>query len=198
MLNLAIRRQPMNERAIKKRRYFRFRLRTLLLLPILVAAVWWWWTWPERDLLNARDIEGAKAMIVGAQPSAGFWKIVASGKFSFDPPVFQPATRRDYLAARRTFHFDWRWDSESRPLGPFLANRNRIMLSTSASTTGVRLFISLKNDAPEALAQSLGPLYPEYRFDADEENNRVILRIPDSAFSEISALMLLFKSEQPL
>ncbi len=203
-LNLAIRPQPMNEPATKKRRFFRFRLRALLLLPILVAAVWWWWTWPERtarrfvDLLNARDIEGAKAMITGALPSAGFWKIAASGKFDFAAPVFQSATRREYLAARRAFHFDWRWDSESRPLGPFLANRNRIMLGTSASTTGVRVFISLKNDAPKALAQCLGPLYPEYRFDADEERNRVILRINDSAFGEISALILLFKSEQPL
>jgi hypothetical protein len=56
----------MNEPATK-RRFFRFRLRTLLLLPILVAAGWWWWTWPERtarrfvERLNAGDIEDAKA-----------------------------------------------------------------------------------------------------------------------------------------
>jgi hypothetical protein len=189
--------------SITKRRFFRFRLRTLLLLPILVAAGWWWLTWPERtakrfvQLLKDGDLESAKAMIDDPQPSAGFWKIAESGKFNFDPPVFQPATRRDYLAARRTFHFDWRWDSESRPLGPFLASRNRIMLGTSASNTGVRLVIALKSDAAGALARSLGPLYQQYRFVADEEKGNVIVQIPERVFGEVSALILLFESEQP-
>jgi len=106
----------MNGSITRKHGYFRFRLRTLLLLPILVAAGWWWWTWPERtarrfvQLLNDGDLESAKAMIDDPQPSTGFWKIVASGKFNFDSPFFQPASRREYLAARRAFHFDWRWD----------------------------------------------------------------------------------------
>jgi hypothetical protein len=193
----------MNESTTKKRRYFRFRLRTLLLLPILVAAVWWWWTWPERtarrfvDRLNAGDIEGAKAMIAGAQPSSGFWKIAASGKFDFGSPVFQPATRREYLAAQRTFHFDWQWVVESRSLGPFLAKRNRIMFDTTAIAAGVRVIISWPNKASEALARNLAPLYPDYRIVADEEENRIILQIPDPAFAEIRGLILLFNSEQP-
>jgi hypothetical protein len=193
----------MNEPATKTRRFFRFRLRTLLLLPILVAAGWWWLTWPERtarrfvDLLNEGDVEGAKSMIVDPQPSAGFWKIAASGKFAFDPPVFQPATRREYLAARRAFHFDWRWDSHNDPLGPFLAKRNRIMLGIPASSQGVRLFYVYKNDAAEALARSLQALYPEIQIKADVEMANVLVQIPEHVTGEFSALMLLFESEQP-
>jgi hypothetical protein len=193
----------MNEPVTNKRRLFRFRLRTLLLLPILVAAGWWWWIWPERtarrfvERLNAGDIEDAKAMIDGPQPSAGFWKIVASGKFDFDPPVFQPATRPEQLASRRKFHFNWRWDSHSDPLGPFLATRNRITLGTPASNQGARLIIAFKNEAAEPLARSLQTDYPEYQVNADVEKRNVIVKIPDHVFGEFSALILLFESEQP-
>jgi hypothetical protein len=173
------------------------------LLPILVAAGWWWWTWPERtagrfvQLLNDGDLESAKAMIDDPQPSTGFWKIVASGKFNFDSPVFQPASRREYLTARRAFRFDWRWDTHSDPLGPFLARRNRIMLVTPASNKGTRLFIVYENEPAELLARSLQADYPEYQIQADVEKKRVIVRIPEHFIGEFSALILLLKSEQP-
>jgi hypothetical protein len=173
------------------------------MLPILVAAGWWWWTWPERtarrfvELLNAGDLEGAKAMIDGPQPSTGFWKIVASRKFDFNSPVFQPASRREHLQARRLFYFDWQWDSHSDPLGPFLAKRNRIMLGIPASSQGVRLFYVYKNDAAEALARSLQALYPAIQIKADVEKANVLVQIPEHVTGEFSALMLLFESEQP-
>ena len=108
-----------------------------------------------------------------------------------------PKSGGSSITDERTFHFEWQWGVESRPLGPFLAKRNRIMFDPSAIATGVRVIIAWPNKAPGALAQNLTHLYPDYRFEADEEENRVILQIPDPAFSEISALMLLFKSEQP-
>jgi hypothetical protein len=40
----------MNVGAQKLHRRFRFRLRTLLLVPVVFAVAWWWITWPNRTL----------------------------------------------------------------------------------------------------------------------------------------------------
>jgi hypothetical protein len=48
----------MNDERKQRRWRFRFRLRTLLLLPVLVAAGWWWAEWPER---TARSFSAAVA-----------------------------------------------------------------------------------------------------------------------------------------
>lgn len=42
------------------RRFLRFKLRTLLLLPAVFAFGWFWWTWPQRTL---------QAFVVAAQNS---------------------------------------------------------------------------------------------------------------------------------
>jgi hypothetical protein len=196
----------MNESTTSKRRYLRFRLRTLLMLPVLVAASWWWWTWPERtarrfvDLLNDGDVEGAKAMIDGPQPSAGFWKIVSSGKFNFDAPVFEPTMVRDHLTAWRAFHFDWRWKSSSDTFGSFVADRNRVKLGAPTTKSQMRLFFALRSGRADSLAKSFQAVYPEgseYRFRADQQKGHLIVLVPQYAFGEISALTLLFESEQP-
>jgi hypothetical protein len=53
-----------------RRRWFRFSLRVLLLLPVAFAAMWWWVTWPGRTLQEFRRLvaegrtDDAESMVV--------------------------------------------------------------------------------------------------------------------------------------
>jgi hypothetical protein len=56
------------------RRFFRFRLWALLLLPLLFALGWWWVTWPKRtlarfDALVAANKLGEAAALIQFEPN---------------------------------------------------------------------------------------------------------------------------------
>jgi len=193
-----------NDSSRTKHRWFRFRLRSLLVLPVLFAAGWWWVTWPERtakrfvELLAIGDVPRAQAMIDGPQPSAGFWKIVESREFAFEAPSFQAATRGDYLSARRVFRFDWQRKILTGHLGPFVAHRNRIVLDPSASSPKESFVEEVRPGNGEAILQKLLPLYPDrqkYEFEAGHGSTYILYRVSSPAHGEIRALTYLFDDE---
>lgn len=193
-----------NDSTGKKYRWFRYRLRSLLVLPVLFAACWWWVTLPERtakqfvQLLATGDLPRAQAMIDGPQPSAGFWKIVESREFAFEAPSFQPATRGEYLSARRVFRFDWQRKILTGQLGPFVAHRNRIVLDPSAGNRKESFTDEVRPGNGEAILQKLLPLYSDrqkYEFEAGHGSTYILYRVPSPAHGEVRALTYLFDDE---
>jgi hypothetical protein len=45
-----------------RRRFLRFRLRTLLLLPLIFALAWWWVTWPKRTMARLDEFVAAGSL----------------------------------------------------------------------------------------------------------------------------------------
>jgi hypothetical protein len=189
-----------NESLQLRRRFFRFRLRTLLMLPILFAAVWWWLSWPEPsadkfvNLLSAGDVEAARSTIDGPQPSDAFWGIVTSGKFKLEPAKFRAASWQEYLQAQRQFDFDWQYKDHSRGMGPFIISRNRVRLDPLADSRIFLVAYVLHDGDPKVIAANLAALYPkdnEHLIKADAQKNRVLVGGSPRTHSEISALTVL-------
>ena len=183
-----------------KRRLFRFRLRTLLALPIVFAAMWWWVTWPERSankfvgLLAAGDIEAARAMIDGPQPTAAFWQIVSSGKVEFERLTFQSASWNEYLTAQRQFNFDWEFNSHDGGLGPFVAERNRVRVGPPSVRGNYFVVYFLAGNNAESVGGELASLYTEkddHRIRVDEGKNQILVGGSDRTHSEVRALIRL-------
>jgi hypothetical protein len=182
-------------------RFARFRLRTLFLLPVLFAIAWWWLTWPDRTArqfvrLLSEDVEAAKAMIDGPQPSAGFWKIVESRQFEFETPTFQPQSWAEYFSAWREFHFDWETPDTRGDLGPFVAARSRVMPSPEPSVSYLITY-DLGDLESDSFAGHLQLLYTE----ADDCEFRVegqstmLIGAPQQVHGEVNALRALFATE---
>src|SRR5262245_5312989 len=106
----------------------RFRLRTLLLLPVLFAAGWWWITWPARTadrfvtFLMVRDLDSARAMIDGEQPTNAVTPFQKSARPIILPPQLLPGTWSEFLSGSRRFNLVWGGSRE------FVASRGRIVL----------------------------------------------------------------------
>jgi hypothetical protein len=185
-------------------RLIRFRLRTLLALPIVFAAVWWWVTWPERsahrfvDLLAAGDVKAARAMIDGDQPTAAFWKIVSSGRFAFARLKYQPASWSECLRGERTFDFEWEFDSRDGGLGPFVARRNRVSLGPPSIRGSYVMVYALHGELADTIVTELASLYPdtdEHRVRADVGGQQLIVVGTDRTHSESRALIRLAEVE---
>jgi hypothetical protein len=184
------------------RRGFRFRLRTLLLLPVVFAAAWWWLTWPERtarrfvELLDDGIVPAARAMVDGPAMSDGFWKIVRSKRFDFASPTFQSASWSEFLTGQQTFNFEWQSKSADGDLGPFLAQRNRITLSPSANSTTYFVTYISRNGNATAIADQLTTLYPDsdrHHIKAMGNTNQVLIGAPQTTHGEVTALLQLFE-----
>lgn len=100
---------------LHKRRRLRFRLRTLLLLPLVFAAGWWWVTWPERtarrfvELLKCGETDAAQTMLESTQPLMSFQGTTAYRTATPLLPLFRPTSWLDVMSGRRRF------DVTSRP-----------------------------------------------------------------------------------
>jgi hypothetical protein len=91
------------------RRRLRFRLRTLLFLPVLFAACWWWITWPKRTLraldsrIAAGQMDAARAMIV-FEPDYRMTAQAVAHQLRGQPHTrLAKRTLRDLLLARQTY-----------------------------------------------------------------------------------------------
>jgi hypothetical protein len=192
----------MNDSSITRRRGFRFRLRTLLLLPAVFAVGWWWLTWPERtakrfvELLDDGNVPAARAIVDGPPMSDGFWKIARSKRFNFASPTFQSASWSEFLTGQRTFNFEWQSKSADGDLGPFLAQRNRIMLSPSSNSTRYFVTYISRNGNASAIADRLAALYPDsdrHHIKAMANSNQVLIGASQNTHGEVTALMQLFE-----
>jgi hypothetical protein len=190
--------------ATKKRRFVRYSLRTLLVLPMLFAAAWWWLTWPERTaqrfvrLLND-DPNAAKAMVDGRpKPSLGFWKIATSPQCSFVLPTITSASWADCVAARRPFEVGWQIQDSEGDLGPFIAVRNRVMLSPTASDKAYLILYKVTKSRATSLAEQLRQYYPgEERIKAAPEMDAVLVGMPQRVHGELRPLLLILENESP-
>jgi hypothetical protein len=112
------------------RRLFRFRLRTLLLLPLLFAVGWWWVNWPERtarrfvELLAAGNIEAAKEM--SDILDDGVWQLAEIEGVEFNRSITEANSWRDYVALRRAFAVELKIGAGAGVLDGFAAQRNRV------------------------------------------------------------------------
>jgi hypothetical protein len=105
----------MREPQKSRRSRFRFRLRSLLLLPALFAAGWWWVTWPERTiarldaLVAANDVTQADRLIEFEPDYRYPPEKVANGlRHGLGQPHTRPARRSpiDLLLGRQRFEID--------------------------------------------------------------------------------------------
>jgi hypothetical protein len=125
--------KPMSTLPTHRRRFLRFRLRTLLLLPVLFAAGWWWATWPERtarrfvEFLAAGDIEAAKRMTNSA--ADGLWLLPLVDGVRFEAPDFVGVTWYDYAKSRRAFAIRWTVTSGRGVLNGFTTHRGVVALN---------------------------------------------------------------------
>jgi hypothetical protein len=123
---------------------FRFRLRTLLLLPVLVAAGWWWAEWPERTARSFaaaaiyRDAIAARNLMAAGHADAPALSWIF--KDSIEEPdrkgvtldyldvdsEYPTRTLSDYCAGRRAIKLIVRWKGEV-PKDP----NNRTVTSSS-------------------------------------------------------------------
>ena len=186
-----------NDLSRPKGRLFRFRLRTLLALPIVFAAAWWWLTWPERsantfvELLAEGNVAAAQAMIDGPPLSDAFWQIVTSGRFNFTRPSFPTASWREYMHGERQFDFDWEFKNSSRRLGPFVARRNRVSMDPLSNSGIFLVSYRLHHADAKSIASKLVTLYPKdkkHLIKADEPKNYILVGSSERTHSEISAL----------
>jgi hypothetical protein len=93
----------------------RFRLRTLLLLPLVFALGWWWVTWPQRtinrldELVAAGDLDQAASLIV-FEPDYRYPpdKVAQGLQHGRGQPHTAPANRNliDLVLGRRRFEID--------------------------------------------------------------------------------------------
>jgi hypothetical protein len=119
------------------RRFLRFRLRTLLLLPPLFAVAWWWVTWPERtvrrfvELLNSGNVEAARAMT--DFPQEGVWKTAAFGGVRFTTRKLAADGWRDYLTARGTAAISVSVATGEAVLDEFVVRRSRLSLNPAVT-----------------------------------------------------------------
>ena len=125
----------------KSRRFLRFRLRTLLLLPLVFAAGWWWATWPERtarrfvELLNAGEIESAKAMCIEPIATDGLWVMAATTEYIHSQPGLKAPTWGEFRSARRSFALSWKSDTHFGTTELF-AERGRVVIPPAAAHSG--------------------------------------------------------------
>jgi hypothetical protein len=185
-------------------RFVRFRLRSLLLLPVLFAVAWWWVTWPERTARRfvqrlSDDPVRAYEMIVGTKPSDGFYRIIDSKRCRFEPPDFQRPTWGEWLIGQRTFQFtielDWKEDTETCNLGSFIAVRSGI----SRPQDGKRYVMSyvLRSGADSA-ARDLSALYPAddtALFKSANDGRNLLVAVSQQLHGEVKALVLLRELE---
>ena len=192
----------MNQPPTTKRRFVRYRLRTLLLLPVLFAAGWWWVTWPERTarrfvgLVAAGDVDGARAMFDEQEPSDGFWLLVKSG-LRFGPAEVAAGGWGDYAAGRRRFTIAWESKRSGGDLEGFVASRGSVSLPVGKDVRTFALY-GLKQAAATEMAAGLADLYdsdPEDRVVADEPRNSVLVRGSDPVHSQIEAWIEVFEDE---
>jgi hypothetical protein len=185
-------------------RFVRFRLRSLLLLPVLFAAAWWWVTWPERTARRfvqrlSNDPAAAHEMIAGTQPSDGFWQIVDSERCQFEPPEFQSPSWTEWLRGQRTFQLivgiDWNDDVETSNLGQFIAFRNKV----ARPDPGKMYLITykLRQDADSA-ANDLSALYQgndNTLFKTASRGSDLLVSASQQLHGEVKALILLRELE---
>jgi hypothetical protein len=171
------------------RRFLRFRLRTLLLLPVLFAAGWWWATWPERtarrfvELLTAGDIEAATAMSDLPQPFEAFWAFAKSGRFEFDRPILAKVLWRETISGRRLFIIPWRSTRSSGDLRTFAAACGRVSLS-AANEGNLSITHSIQILPAQKLANILSvvngfAMGNNRHIAASATDNSVVVTLPD-------------------
>jgi hypothetical protein len=144
-----------------RRRFLRFRLRTLLLLPLLFALGWWWVTWPEwtarafSEAVVKRDQLAAKQHMASGHTNAHalswLFKNTIEGpphsgvslvEFVGVEVEYSPRTPVDYLLARQPFKLTATWkgavpnDPNLKTVWPsvfywFIAARGSIFPDTS-------------------------------------------------------------------
>jgi hypothetical protein len=163
----------------KMRRLFRYRLRSLLLLPALFALGWWWVTWPERTArrfvaaLAARDVETAQAMFSGPQSLALLLR-------NSMPPraASRPQSWREIALAQR--EFDVEFEDSSFGRCTFVAARGRVSLG------GQTMEYAVRNNSARAVAHTLSQVFPQIYgpeqrslFLPDEQDKRVFATVFD-------------------
>jgi hypothetical protein len=145
-----------------RRRFLRFRLRTLLLLPLVFAAAWWWVTWPERtarrfvELLATGDIDSAKAMTDFSEEE--LWVLAEIDGIEFKPPVLNSDGWRNYIAARRTFQVPIHADTGGGKLDGFSAVRNRVSQDLTAAKNTFAVY-RLKHADAMSIAAALSSVF---------------------------------------
>jgi hypothetical protein len=193
----------MTDQPKTRRRFPRFSLRTLLLLPVLFAAAWWWITWPERtarrfvELLSAGDFESARKMCDESQPIELIWMLARMPEFTFAAPVVHDQSWGERLAGRRQFQIPWSFESNRGNLKGLVASRGRIRLRP-ASGAGVLKAYQLRNVSADMIAYELSELFtgnPDCKFVADARLNRVVARLPEPLDSHAQAWIAVMDSE---
>ena len=189
------------------RRRLQFGLRAVLMLPILFAAAWWWVTWPDRTarkfarFLSAGDVQAAREMVVGPQPSDGFWTIVDAGFLEFDRPILNRRSHDEWVLARRTFEIRATWETHMSNLGEFVATRNVVhMKPAKASRPRWLLYVLHEGDVND-VASKLESLYAtnkETRIIGVESKSGVLIRAPRNVHEEIQPLFLTFDRKKLL
>jgi hypothetical protein len=183
----------MGNRPTLLRRILRFRLRTLLLLPIIFAVGWWWVTWPERtarrfvDLLAAGNIKAAQAMSDFSEE--GLWILAEIDRVQFKSPELHPGNWREYIASRRTFRIPL---STGSVVEGYAARRNRIRLDPGDGQTLVRVYAVKYVDA-RSIELLLAKLYEHtqrIQFQADLRANVAIVQAPLNVHSIASAVIV--------
>ncbi len=184
-----------------RRRWFRFRLRSLLALPLVFALSWCWVTWPERtvrrycELLAAKSFDGARSMSDLRKSSSTMEKICGLKGFTMGKPLLVSPTWRAWLLGERQFVIPWNSPTARGDLRGFVARRGHISL-TAASGDSISISYLISNSSASAVVNALASYYgpekstaPVFQFSSDLGQNRVITSAPDSATEEVRALI---------
>jgi hypothetical protein len=192
----------MNLRRSNLRRFLRFRLRTLLLLPAVFAAIWWWVTWPERtarrfvSLLAAGDFEAAQAMFESTQPFEEFFWPGVSKANAFPLLTFRGSRWVDLATGRREFNINPSLLA-NRGGASFVALRGRVVVGPKIA------IYPLKNAPAQDVANTLGQMWADCansancQFGADVRSNCVVVRAPADICAAVSEQILQLDAAPP-
>jgi hypothetical protein len=183
-----------------RRRFLRFRLRTLLLLPVVFAIGWWWVMWPERTArrfvahLNVGEVEAAKAMCEGPSAPDGLWMFASIDGVGFEPPIFTRSSWSDYATAQRSFTFRWTAGNGGGKIEGFFALRGRVAIEPVPPASGASTFALyyLRYVSEAYAADMLNVLFRGY-LDTNivlwSEQDAILVRAPAAIQSKIERVL---------
>lgn len=191
----------------ERRRPLRFRLRTLLLLPLLVGAAWWWVSWPERtakrfvQLLNDGDLEAAKAMIIsqregldgpdsGEASSFDIFGAANEDDTTFEGSELRARTLGDVLYGQGSFAISKAnsMDNQHLHFGGYRIERGRIRPPVQSDSSMQITMYRTQANAQEVLGR-LRDSSPDEVMQIIEANGSLLVRTTEQGQGELMELL---------